>query len=202
MSKLKIGVIISSTRETRFADKPTQWIVDKAKERPELDVEVLDLRDFNLPFFNEVASNAWVPTKDPNAVAWQEKLAEFDGFIFVVAEYNRAITGALKNAIDQAYVEWNKKVGGIVAYGSMGGARAAENLRTIMIELQMAPTRSAVHIGGSEFMKVSPMGENAEMSAIEGAIANSAKDMLDQVIWWGRATKSAREDEAQREAAE
>lgn len=200
MSKLKIGVIISSTRPTRFADKPTQWIVEKARQRPELDVEVLDLRDFNLPFFNEVASNAWAPTQDQNAVAWQKKLAEFDGFIFVVAEYNRAITGALKNAIDQAYVEWNKKVGGIVAYGSMGGARAAENLRTIMIELQMAPTRSAVHIGGSEFMKVSPMGENADMSAIEGALANSAKDMLDQLIWWGNATKTARQNDIQQAA--
>ena len=201
MSKLKIGVIISSTRDTRFADKPAQWIVEKAKERPELEVEVLDLREFDLPFFNEVASNAWAPSQDPKAVAWQNKLAEFDGFIFVVAEYNRAITGALKNAIDQAYVEWNKKVGGIVAYGSMGGARAAENLRTIMIELQMVPIRSAVHIGGGEFMKVSPMGENAEMSSIEGAIGNSAKDMLDQLIWWGNATKVARSDE-QRQAAE
>lgn len=201
MSKLKIGVIISSTRDTRFADKPAQWIVEKAKERPELEVEVLDLREFDLPFFNEVASNAWAPSQDSKAVAWQNKLAEFDGFIFVVAEYNRAITGALKNAIDQAYVEWNKKVGGIVAYGSMGGARAAENLRTIMIELQMVPIRSAVHIGGGEFMKVSPMGENAEMSSIEGAIGNSAKDMLDQLIWWGNATKVARSDE-QRQAAE
>lgn len=200
MSKLKIGVIISSTRETRFADKPTQWIVEKAKARPELEVEILDLRDFNLPFFNEVASNAWAPSQDPNAVAWQEKLAEFDGFIFVVAEYNRAITGALKNAIDQAYVEWNKKVGGIVAYGSMGGARAAENLRTIMIELQMVPIRSGVHIAGAEFMKVSPMGENAEMSSIEGAIGNSAKDMLDQLIWWGNATKAARQNDLQQAA--
>lgn len=200
MSKLKIGVIISSTRDTRFADKPANWIVEKAKERPELDVEVLDLRDFNLPFFNEVASNAWVPTQDANAIAWQKKLAEFDGFIFVVAEYNRAITGALKNAIDQAYVEWNKKVGGIVAYGSMGGARAAENLRTIMVELQMVPTRSAVHVGGGEFMKVSPLGENADMSAIEGAIGASAKDMLDQLIWWGNAAKTARQNDLQQAA--
>ena len=201
MSKLKIGVIISSTRPNRFADKPANWIVEKAKARPELDVEILDLREFDLPFFSEVASNAWVPSQDPKAVAWQNKLAEFDGFIFVVAEYNRAITGALKNAIDQAYVEWNKKVGGIVAYGSMGGARAAENLRTIMVELQMVSTRSAVHIGASEFMKVSPLGENADISAIEGAIGGSANDMLDQLIWWGNATRAAREQDV-RQAAE
>lgn len=97
MSKLKIGVIISSTRPTRFGDVPAQWILEKANERPEIDAEIVDLRDFDLPLFDEVASNAWVPSQNANAVRWQNKISEFDGFIFVVAEYNRAITGALKN---------------------------------------------------------------------------------------------------------
>ena len=102
MAKPKIAVIISSTRDARFADKPANWIFDLARQRPEIDVELVDLRDFDLPFFNEAASNAWVPTQDPRALAWQKKIAEFDGYIFVVAEYNRSITGALKNALDQA----------------------------------------------------------------------------------------------------
>ena len=197
MSKLKIGVIISSTRPTRFGDKPAQWILEKANQRPEIDAEIVDLRDFDLPFFDEMASNAWMPSQNPEAVRWQKKVAEFDGFIFVVAEYNRAITGALKNAIDQAYVEWNKKAFGAVGYGSVGGARAIENLRTIGVELQMVSTRSAVHIAGADFMAVHPgFGGTKSLTEIEGAIGNSAKDMLDQLVWWGEATKAAREEDA------
>ena len=104
--KPRIAVIIGSTRDTQFADKPAAWIFDLAKQRADWDVELVDLRDFDLPFFNEKASNLWVPSEDPKAVAWQEKLATFDGFIFVTAEYNRSITGALKNALDQAYKQW------------------------------------------------------------------------------------------------
>lgn len=197
MSKLKIAVIISSTRATRFGEKPAQWILDKANERPEIAAEIVDLRDFNLPFFDEVASNAWAPSQSAEAVRWQNKISEFDGYIFVVAEYNRAITGALKNAIDQAYTNWNKKAFGAVGYGSVGGARAIENLRTIGVELQMASTRSAVHIAGGEFMSVHPgFGGTKSLADLEGSIGNSAKDMLDQLIWWGEATKAAREEDA------
>lgn len=197
MSKLKIGVIISSTRPTRFGELPAKWILDKANERPEIEAELVDLREFNLPFFDEVASNAWAPSQNAEAVRWQKKIGEFDGFIFVVAEYNRAITGALKNAIDQAYVEWNKKAFGAVGYGSVGGARAIENLRTIGVELQMASTRSAVHIAGADFFSVHPgFGGTKTLTDIEPAIGASAKDMLDQLIWWGNATKAARAAEA------
>ncbi|WP_332688183.1 NADPH-dependent FMN reductase [Devosia sp.] len=197
MSKLKIAVIISSTRPTRFGELPAKWILEKANERPEIQAEILDLRDFDLPFFDEMASNAWVPSASPKAVAWQNKISEFDGYIFVAAEYNRSITGALKNAIDQAYVNWNKKVFGAVGYGTVGGARAVEHLRNIGVELQMASTRSAVHIGGADFAAVHPgFGGTKAISEIEGSIGNSAKDMLDQLIWWGNATKAARDEDA------
>ena len=167
MSKLKIAVIISSTRDSRFGDKPAQWILDKANTRSDIEAELVDLRDFDLPLFNEVASNLWVPSSDPRAVAWQNKIGEFDGYIFVVAEYNRSITGALKNALDQAYKEWNRKAAAYVGYGSVGGARAIEHLRMISVELQMVPVRSGVHIGGSEFFTVWGGGGNQPMSAIE-----------------------------------
>jgi NAD(P)H-dependent FMN reductase len=197
MSKLKIAVIISSTRDTRFGEKPAQWILEKARERAELDVELLDLRDFDLPFFNEVASNLWVPSQDPKAIAWQNKISEYDGFIFVVAEYNRSITAALKNALDQAYVQWNKKPFGVIGYGTVGAARAIEHLRTIGTELQMVSTRSAVHIGSGDFFTVWGGGGNQPISAIEQSIGPSAKDMLDQLVWWGQATKAQRASETQ-----
>lgn len=203
MSKLKIAVIISSTRPTRFGDIPAQWILEKANERAELDAEIVDIRDFDLPFFDEMASNAWMPSQNANAIKWQNKISEYDGYIFVTAEYNRAITGALKNALDQAYTNWNKKVFGAVGYGSVGGARAVENLRTIGVELQMVSTRSAVHIAGADFMSVHPgFGGTKSLNDLEASIGNSAKEMLDQLTWWGQATKAARADEALAEAAE
>lgn len=189
----KIAIIVSSTRPTRFADIPTAWIKAEAEARGDLTVEVLDLRDYPMPFFDEVASNAWAPTQNPVAVKWQKKLAEFDGYIFVVAEYNRSITGALKNALDQAYVEWSRKPAGIVAYGSVGGARAAEHLRLIAVELQMVPVRNGVHIGGGDFFKVHPgFGGSGNLADIAGSITPSAKAMLDDIVWWAKATKAAR----------
>ena len=101
--KPRIAVIIGSTRDSRFADKPAAWMLEQVESHGAFDAELVDLRDFDLPLFNEAASNLWAPSQDPAAVAWQDKLREFDGFIFVVAEYNHSITGALKNALDQSY---------------------------------------------------------------------------------------------------
>lgn len=194
--KPRIAVIIGSTRKTRFADKPAQWILAQAKARGEFEVDLVDLRDFDLPLFDEMASNAWMPSEDKRAVAWQKKIAEYDGYIFVVAEYNRSITGALKNALDQAYVEWAHKPMTAIAYGSVGGARALEHLRTIAVELQMVPTRNAVHIGGTDMWKVHPMGSNAPIEEIAGNLGASVKGSLDDLLWWSRATMAARDADA------
>jgi NAD(P)H-dependent FMN reductase len=193
MAKPKIAIIVSSTRPTRFADVPTAWIKAQAEARGDMTVEVVDLRDHPLPFFAEMASNAWMPSQDPAAVAWQKKIGEFDGYIFVVAEYNRSITGVLKNALDQAYVEWARKPMGAIGYGSMGAANAIGHLQNIGVELQMVPTRSIVRIGGSDFFKVhSGFGGSGNLGDIEATIAPSAKAMLDDVVWWANATKAAR----------
>ena len=192
-AKPKIALIIGSTRAVRFADIPAQWMLAQAQARTDMTVELLDLRDYHLPMFDEMASNAYVPSQDSNAVAWQKKLTEYDGYIFVVAEYNHSITGVLKNALDQAYVEWAKKPMGAIAYGSMGGARALEHLRMVAVELQMVPVRNAVHIGGADFWKVHPgMGGSGNLADIEGALLPSAGLMLDDIAWWAKATMTAK----------
>jgi NAD(P)H-dependent FMN reductase len=117
-------------------------------------------------------------------------VAEFDGYIFVTAEYNRSITAALKNALDFSYPEWNRKPAAVVAYGAVGGARAAEHLRTIAVELQMAPTRTGVHIQGADFMATWREGKNlTELTHLEPNV----KSMLDELVWWANALKAARE---------
>ncbi len=196
--KPRIALIISSTRQARWADKPAQWALAKMQERDDLEVELVDLRDFDLPFFNEVASNAYVPTQDPRAVRWQQKVAEFDGYVFLVAEYNRSITGALKNALDQDYVDWGRKPMGAIGYGSVGAARAIEQLRLMSIELQMVPVRSGVHIGGSDFFRVSAYNPNPDpMEVLDPILDGGFKDMLDQVSWYARVLKAARAEAAQ-----
>ena len=195
-TKPKIALIIGSTRATRFADKPAQWMLKQAQARTDMAVELVDLRDYNLPLFNEMASNAWMPSQDPAAIAWQNKLAEFDGFIFVVAEYNRSVTGALKNAIDQAAKEWARKPMGAIAYGSMGASSALQHLRIMAVELQMVPVRSAVHIGGADLFKIHPMGGNMNgtVEEIEASLLPAAKTLLDDIVWWAKATMAAKSD--------
>jgi len=188
----KIAIIIGSTRDARFADLPANWIYGVAKEREGWSVDLVDIRDFDLPFFNELATNMYAPSQDPNAVRWQKKIAEYDGYIFVTAEFNHSIPASLKNALDQAYVEWNRKPAAAVGYGGSGGARAVEHLRGIAVELQMVPLRAAVHIGGSEFMSVHPAMGKAPFSTIEEAILPSANAMLDELEWWTDVTMSGR----------
>lgn len=190
MAKPRIAVIIGSTRKTRFADKPAAWFMSKVEGNADLDFELVDLRDFDLPFFNEVASNAWVPSQDPKAIAWQKKIGEFDGYVFIVAEYNHSITGALKNALDQAFVEWNHKPMGAVGYGGVGAARAIEHLRGIAVELEMVPVRNAVHIGGGDFYKVS--GGDTPISEIEANLQGGLDGLLKDLVWWTKATVAAR----------
>jgi NAD(P)H-dependent FMN reductase len=194
--KPRIAVIVGSTRPTRFADKPAQWMLAQAEARGDMEVELIDLRDHPMPFFDEAASNLWMPSRNPEAVRWQETIARFDGFVFVVAEYNHSITGVLKNALDQAFKEWNRKPFTAIGYGGVGAARAVEHLRLIGTELQMVSTRSAVHIGGGDFMTVHPLGANQPMEAIESHLQASAKAALDELVWWAKATVAAKAAEA------
>ena len=198
MSKLKIGIVISTTRAARFGHKPAEWVESIAAERSDMAVEILDLRDYPMPFFDEVASNAWVPTTNEVAQRWQKKVAEFDGFVFVTAEYNHGIPAVLKNALDYAYPEWNKKAAALVGYGAVGGSRAVEQLRLIAAELQLATIRTGVYIQGADFMAVWKEGKDLKEIA---HLQQGVKDMLDQLAWWTRALKTARQQDVLTKAA-
>ncbi|HKQ95212.1 MAG TPA: NADPH-dependent FMN reductase [Aestuariivirgaceae bacterium] len=189
MSKLKIAVIIGTTRATRFGERPARWIKDIAAGRDDMEVEIVDLRDFPMPFFDEVASNAWVPSTNEVAKRWQRKVAAFDGYIFVTAEYNHGIPAVLKNALDYAYPEWNKKAAAFVGYGAVGGSRAVEQLRLVAAELQLATTRTGVYVQGADFMAA--LKEGKDLKEIPH-LQQGAKDLLDQLAWWTAALRTAR----------
>jgi NAD(P)H-dependent FMN reductase len=197
MSKPKIGIVIGSTREGRFGDKPANWIYEIAKARGDIEVELIDLRDFPLPFFDEPASPAWAPSRSEVAQKWQKKVASLDGFVFTAAEYNRGPTAVLKNAIDYAYNEWNKKAIGFVGYGGVGGARAVEQLRLHAVELQMAPVRAGVHIVWADMLAV--MQGQKKLEEFDH-LNKGADDMLGQLVWWTKALVAARKAEIAEES--
>ena len=195
MEPLHISVIVGSTRKNRFSEKPARWIFEEAKKREGVEAELLDLRDYPLPFYDEpVGASMLDGTNYTNDVApqWAKKVAAADGFIIVTPEYNHGYSAVLKNALDYTYKDWNNKAVGFVSYGGVGGARSVEQLRLVCVELQMAPVRNAVHIPGSTFFPIL-MGK-AEWKPLEDAsLMNAAGGMLDQLLWWTKALKAARQ---------
>src|SRR5262249_24383983 len=189
-AKPKIGIVISSIREGRFGERPAKWIYDIAANRGDFDVELIDLRDYPMPFLAEPVSPAYAPVRNEVARRWAAKVNSLDGFIFVTAEYNRGPTAVLKNALDYAYREFNRKPAAYVGYGGVGAARAIEQLRLINVELQMAPTRSGVHIGGADFMGLRRGGQTFEGVAHP---KQSGRGLLGGPAWGACAIKAARE---------
>jgi len=190
---LKIKIILASVREGRFGDKPAAWMFHHAKQNPDLDVEILDLKEFPMPFFNDQTSPSMLkePYTQPEVVRWTKKIEEADAFIVVTPEYNHAPPASLKNAIDWVYKEWNNKPVGFVSYGGAGGARAIEQLKQIVIELQMAPIRNSVNITFDYIMKTY---QNPLMDPVEllHPLDQKATDFIGQLVWWGHALKAAR----------
>ena len=186
----RIGIVIGSTREGRFGEKPAHWIHQIAEQRTDLDFELIDLREHPLPFFNETMSPAWAPPKNEAAQRWAARLAALDGLIVVTPEYNHGPSAVLKNALDYANKEFNRKPIGFVGYGGVGAARAVEQLRLVAVELQMAPVRNAVHIGMVEFLGIWQQGKSFEDYP---HLAQAAGALLDDIVWWARALKTARQ---------
>src|ERR1700676_5395573 len=180
-----IGIVIGSTREGRFGEKPAHWIHEIARQRTDLAFELIDLRDHPLPFFNEPLSPAYGPVNNEAA-----RLSTLDGLIIVTPEYNHGPSAVLKNALDYAYEEFNRKPIGFVGYGGVGGARAIEQLRLIAIERRMAPVAHAVHVGMMECLGTMQQGKTFEDFP---HLAQAAKRLLDEMSWWAKVLKLARE---------
>lgn len=175
MTKLNIGIIIGSTREGRVSPQVAAWVKEVADKRGDANYTIIDIADYKLPLLGEAGADA------SGAAAWSEAVAAQDGFVFIVQEYNHSITGALKNALDYLRDEWNNKAAGIVSYGSVGGARAAEHLRGILGELSVADVR--VHPALSLFTDF----ENGTEFKPKAVQEDSVNQMLDQLIPWSKA---------------
>ena len=188
-----ISVIVGSTRQGRFSEKPAKWIVQQLQKREGVEVRLLDLRDFPMPFFDQPMPPA-MPGRPPYehdiVKKWTAQIAASDGFVFVTPEYNYGTSAVLKNAIDWVYPEWNRKAAAFVSYGSAMGARGVQQLRETAIELQIAPIRSSVHI------PVATLWAHFQGGDVEKGLAELEKQgkvMIDDLLWWTAALKTARE---------
>ena len=194
----KIGIIISTTRPGRFADIPTNWLFNIAKERNDADFEIVDLRDYPMPFFEEKMALHYAPTQNEAALRWGKKIASLDGYIFVTAEYNHSIPAVLKNALDYLYSEIHRKPATFLGYGGTGAARAVEHLRNILAEEQVASLQHTVHIGMIEMIGM--MREGKSMADYP-YLDDFAKRMLDEIVWWANTLKEGRSGDEVAEAA-
>ena len=190
MAKSRIGVIMSSTRSGRFADIPAQWLWEIVSKRDDAEFELIDLRDYPMPFFEEKLSPMYGPPENEAALRWGAKIASLDGYIFITAEYNHGITAVLKNALDYAYMEYNRKPAAFVGYGGAGGARAIEQLRLVLDELQVATLKHTVHVGAGEMIGLVRQGKSM---ADYPYLADSTAPMLNEIVWWSDALKAARD---------
>jgi NAD(P)H-dependent FMN reductase len=189
MSQLRIGIVLGSTRVGRFADRPAEWLLALANRRGDAAYELVDLRDYPMPFFDAPKSPLREPPANEVARRWARKVGELDGFVFVTSEYNHSIPAVLKNALDFVYAEFNRKPASFVGYGNAGGARAIEQLRLMLVELQVAPLRNAVHIGREDFVGMLLHGKTfADYPHIDHAAAT----MLDELLWWSEALRARR----------
>ena len=183
---IKIAIILGSTRPGRNGEAVARWVYEIAKKRIDAEFEFVDIKDFNLPLLDEPVPPSQGQYSKEHTKAWSAKIDSFDGYIFVTAEYNHGIPGALKNGIDYLYKEWNNKAAGFVGYGSAGGVRAVEQLRLVMAELQVADVRAQVAVSIiTEF-------ENFRIFKPASYQEKLVNNMLDQVISWGRALKPLR----------
>jgi NAD(P)H-dependent FMN reductase len=186
---LNIAIIIGSTRPGRVGEGVAKWVYQVAQKRSDAKFELVDIKDFNLPVLDEPvppSMNTALNYSKPHTRKWSETVASFDAFVFVTPEYNHGICGALKNAIDFLYYEWNNKAAGFVSYGSAGGVRAVEQLRLVMAEVKIAAVRAQVTCSlmtdfeNFQTLKPSPHHEKG------------VNAMIDDLLIWGEAMKTLR----------
>jgi NAD(P)H-dependent FMN reductase len=184
---IRIAIVVGSTRPGRKAAAVAEWVYRIAALRQDAEFEVVDILDYDLPLLDEPVPPSRGKYSKPHTIRWAAKIASYDGFVFVTPEYNHGTSGALKNALDFLYAEWNNKAAGFVGYGSAGGSRAIENLRLVMGELQIADVRAQVML--SLFTDFRDFLEFTPAQHQDDAVTR----MLDEVVAWAAALRPLRE---------
>jgi NAD(P)H-dependent FMN reductase len=185
-------VIVGSTRPGRFSEKAAAWAMERLARRDDLTAELLDLRDYPMPFYDQVVPPAYGHRDyDPQVSRWAEAIERADGYLVVTSEYNHGYSAVLKNALDHIFPEWNRKPISFVGYGNSGGARAIEQLRLVAVELEMAPLRHAVHILPALMVPAMESNDPFDL-ALFASLDDKLEVAASDLAWWATALASAR----------
>ena len=194
---MKLQIIVGSTRPGRMTERVAKWVEQQATTIEGAVVELVDLADYDLPFFDEVVSPRYNSNREPNEVAkkFLAKLTEADAYVFVTPEYNHSTSGVLKNALDYIDYQFTHKPAAVVSHGSVGGARAAEQLKLILLETGLSVIPQAVAFVG--MLGMNPViDENGDLQqdikdqpyGPQTALAT----MLGELKWYSDALATAR----------
>jgi NAD(P)H-dependent FMN reductase len=184
-----IKIIAGSTRPGRFNTQPANWIYEIAKKRKDINVELINLADVNLPLLDEPIPPSENKYSKEHTKKWSKTIAEADGFIIVAPEYNHGIPAALKNAIDFLFFEWHYKPVSFISYGSLaGGARSVEHLRGVSGEVKMYDLREQILLPNYW----ENLDEQGQYKFNERHV-EAAETMIDDVTFWATRMKEARE---------
>ena len=191
-TRLHIALIIASTRTTRFADRIVPWVDHQLRSRPEIDLDVVDVRDVALPDYDLPAPPAFARREYTSEAerALGQRIDAADGFVILTNEFNHGYSAALKNVLDHYFAELEHKPVAFVGYGNVGGARAIEQLRQVVAELSMVSVRESVHVFGIQFPAVREGGQAA--ADVFSALGPRMTAMIDHLLWWARALTQAR----------
>ncbi|MFJ8855966.1 NADPH-dependent FMN reductase [Streptomyces sp. NPDC102437] len=187
----KIAIILSSTRTGRAGANVAQWVLEQARRRGDADYELVDLAEADLPQIDEPFPPAMGRYTHPYTQQWAATVAAFDGYVIVTPEYNHSFPGALKNALDRVYAEWNNKAAGLVSYGVDGGVRAVDALRPVLGALQIADVSATVTLNlRTDF---ADFGASFTPGEHQGP---ALTQMLDQLLTWTEALAPTRSTQA------
>ena len=189
---MRIAVVQGTTRQDRFSQLVSTWVVGYLSAREGVEVELIDLRDHPLPFFDEKPPAYTLRDYPSEAVAELGRaLDRADGYVILTAEYNHGYPAVLKNALDWTFVEWRRKPISFVGWGNVGGARAIEQLREVAVEFEMAPLRHAVHIL-PDLMRLARTNTDPDDVSAFATLEPKISTLADDLTWWMRALSSAR----------
>jgi NAD(P)H-dependent FMN reductase len=195
---MKVAVIVGSTRPGRVSDRLARWVANESNKIDGIKAEVIDLADFPLPFLDESISPQYNPSRKPNNIATKflNKLENADAFVIITPEYNRSISGVLKNALDYVDFQLAKKPVALFAHGSTGGAQAIGNLRSIIPALQAVTLPNPVYFMGRAAEIIDEKGiMNKEVASLPYGPASSLDKVLQEILWYGQALANARSND-------
>jgi NAD(P)H-dependent FMN reductase len=194
--RMRVQVITGTTRQGRFSELVTEWVVTRLRAHRGFDVEPVDLRDHPLPFFDAAPPARTLRDYPRDDVAeFGRTLDRAEAFVVLTGEYNHGYPAVLKNAMDWTFPEWRRKPINFVGWGNVGGSRAIEQLRMVSVEFELAPLRHAVHVLPDIMIAARQAGDTADISLF-AALEAKLELLADDLAWWTAALTAARERES------